>query len=52
MVNKQMKGTIKTIKPVTLSIETLESGAKRIWADHSMNQILQRIPKPQKEASF
>ena len=42
-----MKGEIRTINPVKLSIETLESGIKRIWADQSMNRILQRIPKSQ-----
>lgn len=45
MVGEQsMRGEIRTINPVHLSVNTLESGIKRIWADRTVNTFLQQHP--------
>jgi len=35
-------GVVKTINPVVLSVERLESGTLRFWCDRSINPLLQR----------
>ena len=37
-----MRGKIRKLNNPLLSIETLESGHKVIWCDHTINNLIQR----------